>query len=68
LRLEQGILWLSQTQFAELSNKDSGTIRLQMQNMHGDGEVSWMKSANHKQSSGVRQQDKRQVMNMPVTD
>ena len=59
VRLEQDTLWLSQTQMAELFNKDSDTIGLHLKNIYKSDELE--KSATAEESSVVRQEGKRQV-------
>ena len=59
VRLEQDTLWLSQTQMAELFDKDSDTIGLHLKNIYKSDELE--KSATTEESSVVRQEGKRQV-------
>ena len=59
VRLEQDTLWLSQTQMAELFNKDSDTIGLHLKNIYKSDELE--KSVTAEESSVVRQEGKRQV-------
>ena len=39
VRLEQDTIWLSQTQMAELFDKDSDTIGLHLKNIYKSGEL-----------------------------
>ena len=59
VRLEQGTLWLSQAQMAELFDKDSDTIGLHLRNIYESGELD--ENATTEDSSVVRQEGKRQV-------
>lgn len=59
VRFEQGTLWLSQAQMAELFDKDSDTIGLHLKNIYESGELD--ESATTEDSSVVRQEGKRQV-------
>jgi len=59
LRLDQGTLWLSQAQMAELFDKDSDTIGLHLKNIYESSELD--EKATTEDSSVVRQQGKRQV-------
>lgn len=59
VRLEQGTLWLSQAQLAELFDKDTDTIGLHLRNIYESGELE--EAATTEESSVVRQEGKRQV-------
>lgn len=59
VRLEQGTLWLSQAQLAELFDKDTDTIGLHLRNIYQSGELD--EAATTEESSVVRQEGKRQV-------
>ena len=59
VRLDQGTLWLSQAQMAELFGKDSDTIGLHLKNIFKEGELD--PQATTEESSVVRQEGKRQV-------
>lgn len=59
VRLDQGTLWLSQAQMAELFGKDSDTIGLHLKNIFKEGELD--SQATTEDSSVVRQEGKRQV-------
>ncbi|HUW25197.1 MAG TPA: hypothetical protein VMW07_01585 [Gallionella sp.] len=59
VRLEQGTLWLSQAQMAELFDKDSDAIGLHLRNIYESGELD--ENATTEDSSVVRQECKRQV-------
>lgn len=59
LRLEKDTLWLSQTQMAELFERDSDTIGLHLRNIYKEGELE--KVSTTEDSSVVRKEGKRQV-------
>ena len=59
VRLEQGTLWLSQAQMAELFGRDPDTIGLHLKNIFQEGEVD--KIATTEESSVVRQEGNRHV-------
>lgn len=59
VRFEQDSIWLSQTQMAELFDKDSDTIGLHLKNIYESGELD--QPATTEESSVVRQEGKREV-------
>lgn len=59
VRFEQDTIWLSQTQMAELFDKDSDTIGLHLKNIYESGELD--QPATTEESSVVRQEGKREV-------
>jgi len=59
VRFEQDTLWLSQSQMAELFDKDSDTVGLHLKNIYESGELD--QSATTEESSVVRQEGKREV-------
>ena len=59
VRLEKETIWLSQTQMAELFDKNSDTIGLHLKNIYKTGELD--KTSTTEESSVVRQEGKRQV-------
>jgi hypothetical protein len=59
IKLDQGTLWLSQAQMAELFDKDSDTIGLHLRNIFKEGELD--ENSTTEESSVVRQEGKRQV-------
>ena len=59
VRFEQDTLWLSQSQMAELFEKDSDTIGLHLKNIYDSGELE--QPATTEESSVVRQEGKRKV-------
>ncbi|ORU93301.1 MAG: hypothetical protein A6F72_06575 [Cycloclasticus sp. symbiont of Poecilosclerida sp. N] len=59
VRFEQETLWLSQSQMAELFERDSDTISLHLKNIYESGELEQL--ATTEQSSIVRQEGRRKV-------
>ena len=59
VRFEQGTLWLSQAQMAELFDKDSDTIGLHLKNVYESGELD--EKATTEDSSVVRQEGIRLI-------
>ncbi len=59
VRFEQDSIWLSQTQMAELFDKDSDTIGLHLKNIYESGELD--QPATTEESSVVRQEGTREV-------
>lgn len=64
VRFEQGTLWLSQAQMAELFDKDSDTIGLHLKNIYESGELD--EKATTEDSSVVRQEGKRPAGAQPL--
>ena len=59
VRFEQDTIWLSQSQMAELFEKDSDTIGLHLKNIYESGELDQL--ATTEESSVVRQEGQREV-------
>lgn len=59
VRFDRDTLWLSQSQMAELFDKDSDTISLHLRNIYYSGELD--EQATTEESSVVRQEGKREV-------
>lgn len=59
VRFEQDTIWLSQSQMAELFEKDSDTIGLRLKNIYESGELD--QPATTEESSVVRQEGQREV-------